>query len=87
MEKTKLEKKELLIAVLIMGIAVSFILGMTTVLAASCQIKIKTLEQKCSKLEIENSTQAVKIKGLKQLLGSEIGYYTHTEVKHAFKKL
>lgn len=87
MEKIKLEKNELLLAVFIMGIVVAFILGMTTVFAASYQVTIKRLESKCSKLENENSTQAVQINGLKKLLGSDIGYYTHTEVKHAFKKL
>lgn len=84
----KLTYNELIAVLVGLGIAIAFILGITTISVTQTLAISSRLKSENATLKAENDNLKIEVDGLIRLMelkDQEICHYSHTELKHDFR--
>ena len=84
----KLTQNELIAVIVGLGLAIAFILGITTISVTQTISISSRLKSENATLKAENENLKIEVDGLMQLMklkDQDICHYSHREVKHNFR--
>ena len=84
----KLNNNQLIAIIIGLGLAIAFILGITTVSISQVITSYNKLKNENSNLKAENENLNIEVKGLTRLMrlkDQDICHYSHEVVKHDFR--
>jgi len=87
-ENIKLNNNQLIAVIIGLGLAIAFILGITTISVSQILTVSSRLKLENAKLKAENANLKIEVDGLMRLMelkDQDICHYSHREVAHNFR--